>query len=157
MTTGRAILPPKDVPISIWSVAFSPDGKLLAAGMGDCRESAGSFGSVRLWDVADWRVVQNLRGHKYCVWSVAFNANGTRLASASGTRMARLAGEVILWDIATSQELWRVEDKGGALYGVAFSPDGRRLALGGQSGTVKILDGTPLAETPVYAPLPDNP
>jgi eukaryotic-like serine/threonine-protein kinase len=159
VATGRDVLPVQDFPINVWGVAFSPDGRFLAAAMGDYQESAGCFGIVRIWETTHWQVVHNLRGHQYCVWSVAFNANGTRLASASGKHGSsrERAGEVILWDVTIGQEVWRLRDDGGALFSVAFSPDGRRLAMGGQSGIVRLLDGTLIAETPAYQPLPSPP
>ena len=42
----------------VWSVAFSPDGRLLASG---------SYGEIRLWDVATGREVRTLKGHTDCV------------------------------------------------------------------------------------------
>jgi WD40 repeat protein len=157
VASGHALFSLEDFPLNVWSVAFSPDGQLMAAAIGDYTETAGSFGLVRIWDTTHWQVVRNLRGHKYCVWSIAFSADGTRLASASGRRGKDIPGEVILWDVRTGQEVWRLSDQGGGVLGVAFSPDGRRLAMGGTSGTVSLLDGTPLAETPAHQPLPDNP
>ena len=157
VASGRALFSLEDFPLNVWSVAFSPDGQLMAAAIGEYGEIAGSFGLVQIWDTTHWQVVHNLRGHKYCVWSVAFSADGTRLASASGRLNTEIPGEVILWDVRSGQEVWRLTDQRGAVCGVAFSPDGRRLAMGGTSGTVSLLDGTPLAETPAYRPLPDDP
>jgi WD40 repeat protein len=151
----------KNLPFRVWCVAFSPDGSRLAAAM-DKDTSGGSPGIVRIWDTTNWTIVDDLRGHNNGVWSVSFNHNGTRIASASGfygpgARPPGPLGEVILWDVPTGQELWRFRDEDGAVFGVEFSPDGRRLAMGGERGIVTLLDGTRLAETPRYQPLPEDP
>src|SRR5262249_11718524 len=49
------------------SLVFSPDGKTLAAGVGD---------TIKLWDVRSTREVAILRGHKRSVLSVAFSPDG---------------------------------------------------------------------------------
>ena len=63
------------------SVAFSPDGQLLAAGTGS--------GVVRLWRVADGQPTALYKGHTAKVWSVAFSCDGRRLASASENQTVR--------------------------------------------------------------------
>ena len=134
--------------ISVWSVSFSPNGKRLAAATG--YYSSKEPGEVRVWDTTDGRELFLLKGHTDCVWSVSFSPDGGRLVSASGAygSKGRGTGEVKIWDMITGQELGTLRGHDSTVYSAAFSPCGRRLATASTDGTVKIWDGTPLAETP---------
>ena len=59
----------------VLSLAFSPDGSLLASG--------DAHGTVKLWDMAEETLIVALRGHTRAVWSVAFAPDGGTLASGS--------------------------------------------------------------------------
>jgi eukaryotic-like serine/threonine-protein kinase len=150
LASGQVSLIPEGFHAGVNSVAFSPDGKWLAAAIGNYHgHGETSRAEVRVWDAATGQQVFNLRGHVECVWSVAFSPDGKRLASVSGELDPRpKPGEVKIWDMQTGQEVCSLRGHTGTVYGVAFSPDGRLLATSGQDGTVKIWDGTPLAETP---------
>jgi WD40 repeat protein/tRNA A-37 threonylcarbamoyl transferase component Bud32 len=153
VATGKVALTPEGFLAGVNGVSFSPDGKLLAGAVGNYG-SGTTPGEVRVWDAATGQPVYILRGHPSCVWSVAFSPDCKRLASASGPMTSQQPGEVKIWDMQTGQEVCTLRGHTETVYGVAFSPDGRRLATSGADGTVKIWDGTPLAETPDRGALP---
>ncbi|HEV3259802.1 MAG TPA: WD40 repeat domain-containing protein [Gemmataceae bacterium] len=106
------------------SVAFSPDGKRLAAASYDRK--------IHLWDPATGKEVLQLVGHQDRVYSVAFSPDGKRLASASMDRTVRL------WDAATGKEIRLLTGHENTVLSVAFSPDGKVLASGSVDGTVRL-------------------
>jgi WD40 repeat protein len=67
---------------TVWGVAFSPDGRMLATASGDER--------ARLWDPATGERLRTLAGHADAVLGVAFSPDGRMLATASGDNTARL-------------------------------------------------------------------
>jgi RNA polymerase sigma factor (sigma-70 family) len=93
------------------TAALSPDRRALA--------SAGSDGTIRLWDVAAGTELRRLTGHDGRVRLLAFGPEGKVLASAGRDNTVRL------WDAAGGKELRRFASNGQDL---AFSPDGRLFA-----------------------------
>src|SRR6516225_3118012 len=84
-------------PTGFWkSVAFSPDGKILAAAVGKEKERGGPT-VVRLWDVASGKNTATLEAGTGEMWSVAFSSDGKTLAVAGEGGPARL------WDVATAE------------------------------------------------------
>jgi WD40 repeat protein len=108
------------------SVAFSPDGKTLAAGSAD--------GTVRFWNVATQQsaggslIDRQARG----VLSLAFSPDGKTVATGNTD------GSVRLWDAATRRPIGVpfIADA-GQVNSVAFSPDGKILASGSYDLTIR--------------------
>ena len=108
------------------SVAFSPDGKLLASG------SSYPDNDIKLWNVETKQEIATFTGHSDSIYSVAFSPDGTTLASGSRDNTIKL------WNVETKQEIATFTGHLDNINSVAFSPDGTTLASGSYDNTIKL-------------------
>ena len=129
-TDGKSLNKFSGASNQVRSVAFSPDGKLLAAAGGNPSQ----FGEVKIYNVAEAKEIASIRGHRDNIFSLAFSPDGKIIATCSYDKMIKL------WDVATGQELKNLKDHTDAVFAVAFSPDGKKLASAAADRNVKIWD-----------------
>ena len=111
-------------PVSqVLSVAFSPDGSLLATG--DVNHD------IRLWRLPEGVPLLSCQVDEGWVWSVAFSPDGKWLASATNRA-------VKLWEVATGSCVCTLEGYSDRVFSVAFSPDGNWLASGGEDRLIRV-------------------
>jgi WD40 repeat protein len=117
----------EDLP-GVRAVAFSPDGKLLAAGTGEPKQP----GTVTLWDVASGRR-RWTQAEPAGVPALTFSPDGRTLAVACYANMAQLL------DVGSGQVKATLKHP-KEVRGVAFSPDGKRLATACWDRAVRVWD-----------------
>lgn len=107
---------------AVWSVALSPSGRWLAAGLEDR--------GIEIWDTAAGKRQALLRGHAAGVGALCFSRDEKWLASGSADRTAKL------WDFRAGAER-SVFPQGAMVTAVALSPDGHWLAAASSDRRVK--------------------
>ncbi|HVA47226.1 MAG TPA: protein kinase, partial [Pirellulales bacterium] len=124
------------------ALAFSPDGRFLAAGFGSLNSfSSGNQGPhpLKVYDVAARRTVRVLEGHEHYCPAIAFSRDGGLMASASYDGTARI------WYTATwkTRHVLSNPDPSTTIgwrrvFDVAFSPTAELLAMASHEGNVHI-------------------
>ena len=110
------------------AVAFSPDGKRIAA--------AGTHPEVSLFEVETGAQIETLPGHQATVGALSFSPDGKLLVTVSADRTARV------WSFGLGKARLARTEEGFShdVWAVAFAPDGSKLVLGSRVGEVRVID-----------------
>jgi WD40 repeat protein len=112
----------------VFTVAFAPDGRIVAAGSEDFRREMDDV--LWLWNAATGELEATLAERKgAAIWSIAFSPDGRTLALGSERGVA-------LWDVPTGKV--RASLGTDMIRSVAFSPDGTWLASGTADGALRL-------------------
>jgi WD40 repeat protein len=137
--TGELLLTLPALEGQTWPLAFSPDGRLLAAVNSTGKRNdkkddpAGATGSaLPLWETATATEVLALPLERQS--RIAFSPDGRLLA------LTAPGGDILLWDLRGGKELYRFKGFDAQVTSLAFSPDGRQLVSGLSDSTLLVWD-----------------
>lgn len=108
----------------VTSIAFSPDGELIA--------TASEDNEAWIWETTSGTQVRRLSGHAGSVTAITFSPKGSRVATASADWTARV------WDVETKAAPTILSGHTGAVTAVAFSPNGSLIATASTDTTTRI-------------------
>lgn len=120
----------KDVEQRVFGLAFSADGKVLAAAGG----TPGVSGEAALYDPATGKLIRRLGTMSDVALGLAFSPDGKRLAVCAADRSIRV------YDSASGKESLLIEDHADWVMCINWSTDGKRLVSGSRDKTVKVFD-----------------
>jgi WD40 repeat protein len=130
--TGRLLRRLTGLPNIVYSLAFSVDGQLLAAGLG-------RNNGIRLWHATDWTSAWEDEAYGDHVGGLSFSKSGELVTSS-------FDGYLRIYDVHGRLKQPKIKAWGGTRpVGVAFSPDDKQVAVGyDDSNRVDVLSGDDL-------------
>jgi WD40 repeat protein len=116
------------------SVAFSPDGGLVA--------SAGDDRKVILWDSATGLKQRTLDGFDDAISEIAFSPNKVWLATGSSHSVVSARGDntIKIWEVSTGRNVRTLTGHRHYVGAIAFNSDGSLLVSGSDDKSLKLWD-----------------
>jgi WD40 repeat protein len=123
------IKPTAPVKAAISSLAFSPNGAMIALG---------GYKEIELLNANDRKSFNKIAGAANQVRAVAFSPDGTWLAAAGGNPAQ--FGEIKIYTVSDGKELAAMRGHRDNIFALAFSPDGKTLATCSYDKMIKLWD-----------------
>jgi WD40 repeat protein len=102
-----------------------------------------------VWDAKTGAYLTTLKGHTGLVFAASFNADSSRIVTASGDGTAKV------WDAKSGAEVLTLKGHTQQLHSASFSADGTRVLTASMDGTAKVWDSRPFRNTRPPDPAPD--
>jgi hypothetical protein len=113
----------------VLSLAFSPDGKLLATGGGDPSRS----GELFLWDTTNFNLVREIKdAHSDTIFGLEFSRDGKRILSGAADKFVKIH------EVETGKHVKSFEGHTHHVMGVAWKADGSELSTAGADNVIKV-------------------
>jgi len=125
-TSGEMVMQLSGHTSGVETVAYSPDGTLLASGGGY------PDNSIRIWNAHSGELLRVLEGHASGVRYVSFSPDGKTLISNGWDAM------LYLWDAETGQLKRSIDEHTSVVWSASLSPNGSLLATGGDEGFIRL-------------------
>lgn len=122
--------------LPLYGIAFSPDGKRVAA--------CGADSALHVFDVRSGKEQRRLDGHSGRVWSVAFAPDNRRLLSGGFDNSIRI------WDLISGREAGKLAGHGDYVRSVVVSRDGHFALSGGDDRMLRLWNLETRKEVHVY-------
>jgi WD40 repeat protein len=113
-----------------YALAYTPDGKQLAAASG----LAGQSGEVRLFDADSGRMLDVVLSGDDVLLAVAISPDGKMLAAGGADNLLHLV------DLQSRKELHKINDHADWITAITFSPDGDQVATASRDRTARLFD-----------------
>src|SRR5207302_6702071 len=113
------------------AVAFSQDGKLLAAAGGEPTVE----GEIKVFETESWKQIMDVKnGHSDTVYGVSFSQDSKMIATASADKFIKV------WEVPSGKFVKSFEGHTHHVLDIGWMADGKLLASAGGDNTVKIWD-----------------
>jgi WD40 repeat protein len=124
----------------VYTLSYSPDGRMLAA--------AGFDDKVGIYDAASGRLLCEQAAPGKDIRAISFSPDGARMAAAGRSGLLRI------WQAQSGRQVADVQISSRRICALAYSPDGKHLAIGGQQRVVRLLEAS---SGEFVADLPERP
>jgi WD40 repeat protein len=125
LASGRILESSQKQEGSLYSIAYSPNGKYLVSG---------SFKTFTIWDAQSLKELNKISGLTSRIESVAFSPDSQFIGTGSSD------GSVKIWNVKSGSEIFNFSAASPSVESIAFSPNGQYLVAGTREHVLQVWD-----------------